>query len=114
MSYQINKSIIRAYLNDDEILAQMAEEASELAQACLKLRRAIGDDNPTPVSKQQAIKSLAEEWADVLLCESLLQERYRPSLAASVQDVVAFKAQRWADRLFGVRSTEREEDPYES
>ena len=48
MSYQMNRSIIRAYLNDDEIPAQMAEEASELAQACLKLRRAIGDNNPTP------------------------------------------------------------------
>lgn len=114
MGYMMNISVIQSHIKDDEILAQMAEEAAELAQACLKLRHAIGDDNPTPVSKQQAIKSLAEEWADVLLCESLLQERYRPSLEASVQDVVAFKAQRWADRLFGVRSTEREEDPYES
>lgn len=31
-----------------EILAQLAEEASELAQAALKLRRAIDKENPTP------------------------------------------------------------------
>jgi hypothetical protein len=31
-----------------EILAQLAEEASELAQAALKLRRALDGTNPTP------------------------------------------------------------------
>lgn len=31
-----------------EILAQLAEETSELAQAALKLRRAIDKENPTP------------------------------------------------------------------
>lgn len=33
-----------------EILAQLAEEASELAQAALKLRRAINGKNTTPRS----------------------------------------------------------------
>lgn len=33
-----------------EILAQLAEEASELAQAALKLRRALDGTNPTPKS----------------------------------------------------------------
>lgn len=31
-----------------EILAQLAEEASELAQAALKMRRALDGTNPTP------------------------------------------------------------------
>ena len=33
-----------------EILAQLAEEASEPAQATLKLRRALDETNPTPKS----------------------------------------------------------------
>lgn len=36
------------YLPREEILAQLAEEASELAQAALKLRRALNGTNPTP------------------------------------------------------------------
>lgn len=36
-------------LPETEILAQMAEEAAELAKAALKLRRAKDGVNPTPV-----------------------------------------------------------------
>lgn len=35
-------------LPDTEILAQLEEEASELAQAALTLRRALDGTNPTP------------------------------------------------------------------
>ena len=53
--------IIRNHIGEDEVLAQMAEEAAELAQACLKLRRALMNVNPTPVSEQEAVAKLAEE-----------------------------------------------------
>lgn len=36
-----------------EILAQLAEEASELAQAALKLRCALDGTNPTPKSVEE-------------------------------------------------------------
>lgn len=36
------------YMPQGEILAQMAEELTEAAQAALKLRRALDDINPTP------------------------------------------------------------------
>jgi hypothetical protein len=36
------------HLSQGEILAQMAEELAETAQAALKLRRALDDLNPTP------------------------------------------------------------------
>ena len=41
---------INEILDKTEILAQLAEESSELAQAALKLRRAIDGKNPTPKS----------------------------------------------------------------
>lgn len=36
------------YLTPAELLAQLAEESAELAQAALKLRRAYDGTNPTP------------------------------------------------------------------
>lgn len=51
-----------------EILAQLAEEASELAQAALKLRRALDGTNPTPKDIGECRYNILEEFADVLNC----------------------------------------------
>lgn len=48
-----------------EILAQLAEEASELAQVALKLRRALDGTNPTPKSVAECEANLMEEFADI-------------------------------------------------
>ena len=57
---------IAANLSDEDILCHLAEEAAELAQAALKLRRAITGTNPTPVSYEDAIYNLIEEYGDVV------------------------------------------------
>ena len=41
---------IRDYLSNAEIVAQLAEEASELTQTALKLRRVLDGTNPTLVA----------------------------------------------------------------
>lgn len=51
------------------------EEASELAQAALKLRRALDGTNPTPKSVAECEANLIEEFADISnainsLCEA--------------------------------------------
>lgn len=51
-----------------EILAQVAEEASELAQAALKLRRALDGTNPTPKNVEECLENIQEEMADVFVC----------------------------------------------
>lgn len=51
---------------------QLAEESCELAQAALKLIRAYGNGNPTPISYSDAFENLMEEVADVLLCLEIL------------------------------------------
>ena len=43
-------------LPETEILAQLAEEASELAQAALKLRRALDGTNPTPKDIEECVR----------------------------------------------------------
>lgn len=59
---------IREKIGMGEILAQLAEEATELAKAALKYRRAITATNPTPVTPEEALEALREEIADVDLC----------------------------------------------
>lgn len=83
-----------------EILAQMAEEASELAQAALKLRRAISGKNPTPKSIAECRKALLEEYADVLTCVRVFDE-YEEDFFRGAEDVSDEKYERWIKRLEG-------------
>ena len=79
-----------------DLLCQLAEEASELAQAALKLRRAIEPGNPTPITKEEAEGALLEEFADVILsCQLLgLTEQVE-----TVEFIHINKMERWIDRL---------------
>ena len=86
----------RIPLSTDEILAQLAEEATELAQAALKLRRAMTGINPTPVTREAAESNLDEEISDTALCLELL------GLAADQRTMEA-KLARWRERLEGGR-----------
>lgn len=83
-------------LSLDERLAQLAEEASELSQAALKLRRARSDLNPTPVSPNEAYAALLEEAADVLLCLHVVGIPADPMTLKTKMDK---KLARWADRI---------------
>lgn len=85
-------------LSQEELLAGLAEEAAELAQAALKLRRILNGKNPTPVPYSQAVEDLNEEIADVFLSidqiycvdDDLIESFYKR------------KEQRWLDRLAGI------------
>lgn len=83
---------IKKYLPETEILAQLGEEASELAQAALKLRRVLDGTNPTPVTKAQAMDNLIEEYGDVVCCMKELEITYDSSL-------IGKKKVRWIERL---------------
>lgn len=85
-------SEIKKYLPETEILAQLGEEASELAQAALKLRRVLDGTNPTPVTKAQAMDNLIEEYGDVVFCMKELEITYDSSL-------IGKKKVRWIERL---------------
>ena len=50
------------------MLEQLAEEATELAHAALKLARIERGKNPTPVLKEDAMDHLIEEYTDVVQC----------------------------------------------
>lgn len=82
------------YLPLTELLAGVAEEAAELAQAALKLRRVIDGTNPTPKPKDEAISDFEEEVADLLF--------YLDKIAFNrkhVSEIKKIKAERWKTRL---------------
>lgn len=87
---------IREQLSQEELLCQLAEEASELAQAALKLRRVYDGSNPTPVSLADALERLHEEIADVRLCLMVLGYEFDTQKA---QVIIDTKLKRWARRL---------------
>lgn len=77
-----------------ELLAGLAEECTELAQAALKLRRVFDKTNPTPTSEEDAIEHLYEEIADVRLYLSMIDVN-----DASISEIMKEKRNRWERRL---------------
>ena len=91
---------IEEHLPLSERLAQLAEEAAELAQAALKYRRALDGANPTPVTREQAYDNLDEEVADVLTClASVMQPDGMAMFWIEWNMEVGKKAARWRRRL---------------
>ena len=88
--------IVRDHLPTAELLAQLAEEAAELAQAALKLRRVYEGTNPTPVTQKDALAALREEYADVRLCLKVLDILGTPG---PVYDLMDRKLARWCSWL---------------
>ena len=85
------------------MLEQLAEESTELAQACLKLARKERGENPTPKSKTECERELIEEFTDVIQCARELKikideeqikekvERFKVRWIAKVQSDIAKK-----------------------
>lgn len=90
------------YLSQSEILAQMAEELTEAAQAALKLRRALDDVNQTPKSIPECWESLEEEVGDVMNCvDALLLEDSQNyhAFMSKCGEKAESKMNRWKQRL---------------
>jgi len=86
--------MFRPLLPLPELLAGLAEECSELAQASLKLRRFYDQTNPTPIDEETALDNFMEEIADV--------ELYLDQITYSRTFVDLMKKQklrRWKTRL---------------
>lgn len=95
------EKIIRAAIPTDELLAGLAEEAAELAQAALKYRRVMTHTNPTPVSAEEARGALLEEIADVELYLNILGFYKDKSDLNALADFTRAKLDRWVERLQG-------------
>lgn len=92
---------IATNLSDEDILCQIAEEAAELAQAALKLRRAITQTNPTPVTKEKAADDLIEEYGDtVVACVAyFIKHDLIDRKQVDILEQSNTKYSRWAQRI---------------
>ena len=85
-------------LGEPELLCQLAEEASELAHAALKLRRVLEGKNPTPCTESECRENLTEEVADVdllfKLCGLVEDGKIDPIL-----EIERVKKKRWEERM---------------
>lgn len=100
MTYSEMLNYIKAKVNYKERLAQLAEEATELAHAALKYRRTLDDENPTPVSSNEAFKNLIEEIDDIALLLETLALKWRVEFNSSSREK---KLKRWVERLKDAR-----------
>lgn len=92
---EVNARVGIPYLNSAAKLETLAEEASELSKAALKLARIYRNENPTPVTRQEATDNLNEEIADVLVCVRSLRE-VNPE---QIKEISGNKTIRWIGRL---------------
>lgn len=92
-------------LDERAILEGLAEEASEVVKAALKLIRAKGlSSNTTPKTKEEALHDLAEELTDLDMVRTVLEEKDGELLSAIAginKDGIGAnpKWKRWAERL---------------
>jgi len=93
-----SSEIIMSHVTRGDILAQLAEECSELAQAALKLRRTFEGTSPTPTSKETAEANLREEIADVMLT-ALYSIGTSEEAIKEIMNIMDAKEIRWAQRL---------------
>ncbi len=96
--YLKNLEIVRNKLDSRALLEGLAEEATELSQAALKLIRAKGlSGNPTPISDEAAEAELLIEIADVRNCINVfgLPSKY----GGLINEITEAKMQRWVERL---------------
>lgn len=101
--YEKSRDFILEKLDERTLLEQLAEEASELAQAALKLIRAKGlSNNVTPKTEHEVIQNIVEEMRDRAIVITLLCYKDKKLLAAVLnsEDVEnSPKWKRWAERL---------------
>lgn len=98
---------IASKLSQEDILCQLAEGASELSQAALKLRRTIAGTNPTPVSVDGANHTLNEEIVDVAVAVEVwfrsviigIDEIGTDDIKSALGTFADIKIARWAQRL---------------
>ena len=70
----------------------LAEECAELAKAALKYARILRGENPTPVTLDDALKNVVEEYTDLQLVAGDLNLHID-------WDIMNEKYERWARRL---------------
>ncbi len=95
--YEMYKELVKMGIGTNLLMMQLAEECSELSQACLKYIRTNSKNEPKG-TKEEILDNFSEEVADVLLCIELLDDMLD---ADDIESRCDFKLDRWVQRLNG-------------
>lgn len=87
---------VDSFSSTEQVMRQLAEEASELSQAELKMIRVF--ENTTPVSFQEAKSKLNEEITDVFNCLIVLNKKVN-GICRVDREMQIRKMKRWAERI---------------
>lgn len=93
--YETYKELTKMNFGTNLLMLQLAEECSELSQACLKYVRTDSRNKPKG-SKEEILDNFSKEVADVLLCIEMLEDML------DVDDIEKrreFKLERWNEGL---------------
>lgn len=85
--------------NTQAVSSVIRDDCMEVAKAALKLRRAMGNKNPTTMSETEARVKLMGKICGSLPVVRALYQKFDSS--NKVADIKVMKAQRWAQRLTG-------------
>lgn len=99
---------IASRITQEAALCQLAEEAAELAQAALKLRRVLAQDSPTPTTEEDARGNVLEEMADTLVAFRAWEHINGLGASLIVDGIAYVKEKRWVDRLKAAESKMKE------
>ena len=97
-SVLVSFSVIADSLPDGEKLNLLIKDALDLSKAALKMRRATGTENPTPITEDEARRTLICCCAALLSAiNSIIDENENVLL----EETKIKKAERWSKRLRG-------------
>lgn len=102
MTYEEKLKKIFNKIEVKAVLEQLIEELGELVQASAKHLRIMRGRNPTPITREENIKNLEEEIADVQLCIDLTILAMHLDKTKTQENIDFIKQQklsRWLDRL---------------
>lgn len=86
------KELISNEINRSALYEHLAEEASELAQAALKVARIQRGENPCGTEIEEALNNMVEEFTDVMLVAEIIGYEKNES-------IYIHKIQRWVNRI---------------
>lgn len=95
-------------IGEPAMFEQLAEEASELAQAASKMARKMRGENPTPLSYIELLHNFKEEVTDVTDCLDDISHHYDMSLYD--EEIHKQKMERFENRLSEVQAKKLKEE----
>lgn len=90
--------VVAKALSGREILSSMNKLSHDIAKAALKLRRAMGAENPTPITEEDAKKKLL---CHLSVFKVLFEEKFSENEKEDMERIKKEKAERWSMRLRG-------------